>query len=203
MTGQPIETTPARVNQALEKLAQDFERAAKAADRRIPGPALADLLPAWIENLAAQVLAVKGIDPETLEQTEQTEGAGTEGARRPPARPDPARRGRQRTYVETELPDWLEERMPGTRAYTMRPGGCVVLVGQNKAHGWHLHISHPSRLPTWDEIFNAVRTHVPGAVMMGVMIYPGVWDIQEPANRVSLYEIKISPLDLERSVKSE
>lgn len=192
---QPIELTPERVAQALGKLANDFERAIAAADRRMPGPSLAEVLSGWVENLQAQVLAVKGIDPETL--TCQEEGAGTQegGGRRPPARPDRARRPRRRAYVQVDVPDWLKERMPGARAFLSKPGGCTVLVGQNKNHGWHLHLSHPSRLPTWEEIYNAVRTHIPPTAMMGIMIYPAVYGDQEPGNRLSLYEIRVKPID--------
>ena len=197
-----IPLTASRVEQALGKLALDFERAIKAVDRRIPGPPLAEVIPAWIENLTAQVLAFKGVDLDALRETGQE--AGTDApvlARRArPARPDPAlKKQRDRVFVETEVPDWLEKRMPDAKAYIMRPGGCVALAGQSKAHGWHLHLWHTARLPSWSEIRDAIETLIPSTVMMGVMLYPAAWAaIENQPNRLSLYEIKVKPLDLER-----
>lgn len=198
-----VPLTLSRVAQALGKLALDFGRAVKAVDRRIAGPSLVEVIPAWIENLSGQVLAFKGVDLDALRETgQEQEGADTqEPARRArPARPDPAlKRKKERVFVETEVPDWLEKRMPDAKAYIMRPGGCVALAGQSQAHGWHLHLWHTARLPSWAEIRDAMETLIPSTVMMGVMLYPAAWAaIENQPNRLSLYEIKVKPLDLER-----
>ena len=45
-----------------------------------------------------------------------------------------------------------------------RWGDVSVHVGDPKEEGgWHISISHPSRYPTWDEIFQAWYDLVPGA----------------------------------------
>ena len=58
---------------------------------------------------------------------------------------------------------------PGTRAYTM--GGCRVLVSKQRV-GWHLSVSHPRRLPTWEEMRDARYALIPDEAVMALLMPP-------------------------------
>jgi hypothetical protein len=60
---------------------------------------------------------------------------------------------------------------PGTRVYRM--GDCRIFVSPpTGSFGWHMSISHPRRLPTWDEIAHARYELVPDGVTMAAILPP-------------------------------
>jgi hypothetical protein len=191
MQDRTIPLTFSRVIEALAALRRDFRRLITQADRRIAGPPLTDAIPVWIEGLIAEVLHVKGIDLEKLQADIVPASQPAKARRQPPAQPGPAFSRMRHTVVEAaSVPDWLTEGIPGAKAYVMKPGNCGIVVGRHERHGWHLHVAHTRRLPTWVELHDAQRLLIPPTVMMAMMLYPVGWGITYPQNRLSLYEVK-------------
>lgn len=58
---------------------------------------------------------------------------------------------------------------PGTRAYRM--GACGIFVSKQRV-GWHLSISHPKRLPTWEEVRDARYALIPDEAVMAMLLPP-------------------------------
>jgi len=188
MTKIPL--TRSRVQHALDALRRDLGRVVEQADRRLAGPRLDTAKAVLVEQAVNGVLTIKGIDPDNVQVGQ---GPVQASARRPVARPDPAlSKDRQREFIPVEPPeDWETSTGIGgiQGAYIMKPGGCVVLVGRNEKHGWHLHLSHASRFPTLAEVHDAQQRLVPGQAMLAMMFYPTGWQIAYPENRLSLFEI--------------
>ena len=69
-------------------------------------------------------------------------------------------------------PHWKEVHspIPDCRAY--RWGYVTVFVGQEPVIGWHLSISTPHRLPTWDEVKAARYRFVPNDVTVAMFLPP-------------------------------
>jgi len=59
---------------------------------------------------------------------------------------------------------------PGCRAFRM--GQCYILVGRSPKAGWHLSISTPSRLPSWEEVKEARYRLLPDNVTMAMLLPP-------------------------------
>jgi hypothetical protein len=75
---------------------------------------------------------------------------------------------------------------PGTQAY--RLGGCRVLVSRQRA-GWHLSISRPDKLPTWEEVRDARYALVPDEATMALLLPPQSEYVNVHAFCLQLYEI--------------
>lgn len=77
--------------------------------------------------------------------------------------------------VELELPKrlaemkWKGQIEPDLKMF--RLGDCVVMVGSSKS-GWHMSISHKSRLPTWDEVVAARYALIPDGAVMAMLLPP-------------------------------
>lgn len=56
---------------------------------------------------------------------------------------------------------------PNLRVFDMAE--CHVLVGRGP-HGWHLSISHPARLPTWEELSEARYRLIPDSAIMAMVL---------------------------------
>ena len=91
------------------------------------------------------------------------------------------------------------ERMPyqGLRHFEARvaDGSLRVLVGQEPfmaggARGWHLSISHPSRLPTWDEIHDARYKFCPDQTRMAIILPPKAEYVNLHPTTMHLYEVQ-------------
>jgi hypothetical protein len=91
------------------------------------------------------------------------------------------------------------ERMPwkGLRNYEGRvaDGQLRVLVGQEPfgkggRMGWHLSISHTSRIPTWDEIREARYKLVPDQAHMAMILPPRAEYVNVHPTTMHLYEVE-------------
>jgi hypothetical protein len=58
---------------------------------------------------------------------------------------------------------------PGSRVFTL--GSCRAIVSQG-ATGWHLSISRPDRLPTWEEVRDGRYALVPDEATMALILPP-------------------------------
>jgi hypothetical protein len=69
-------------------------------------------------------------------------------------------------------PNWKEIHTPlvGTRAFAW--GYVRVIVGEEPVVGWHMSISTPHRLPTWEEVREARYAFVPDEVTMAMLLPP-------------------------------
>lgn len=77
---------------------------------------------------------------------------------------------RRRELTEIEIPPHVQALLePGSRAFRM--GGCRIIVSQQRA-GWHLSISKPNRLPTWEEVRDARYALVPDGATMALLLPP-------------------------------
>ena len=59
--------------------------------------------------------------------------------------------------------------MPGSRAYAWH--GCHIIIAK-EAGRWHLSISHPRRLPTWNEVRDARYLLLPADITMAMILPP-------------------------------
>jgi hypothetical protein len=77
---------------------------------------------------------------------------------------------RRREIRQVELPPALTRHVePGTRGFRM--GACRILLSRQKV-GWHMSISHPTRLPTWEEVRDARYELIPDEVTMALLLPP-------------------------------
>jgi hypothetical protein len=94
---------------------------------------------------------------------------------------------RKRTLREVPIPSNVRALLePGSRAFEM--GGCRVIVSQQRA-GWHLSVSHPTRLPTWEEMRDARYALVPDAATMALLLPPQAEYVNVHPFCLQMYEI--------------
>ena len=99
-------------------------------------------------------------------------------------------RDRQRTLREMPIPESLSGLLePGTKAYRM--GRCTVLLSRQRI-GWHLSISRPDKLPTWEEVRDARYALIPDEAVMVMLLPPRVEYVNLHPNTFQLYEIPAS-----------
>lgn len=87
-------------------------------------------------------------------------------------------------------PNWKEIQSPliGCRAYAW--GYVRVIVGDEPPPiGWHMSISTPNRLPTWEEVRDARYAFVPNEVTMAMLLPPKEEYINLHAYCLHLYEV--------------
>jgi len=77
-------------------------------------------------------------------------------------------------------------------------GKLKILVGQEPVYGpgtmtWHLSISHPKRLPTWDELKMARYELLPDEVTMAMLLPPKAQYVDVHPNCLHLYEFLAAP----------
>lgn len=75
---------------------------------------------------------------------------------------------------------------PGARAFTLGP--CQIIVAQQRA-GWHLSISRPDRLPSWEEVRVARYALVPDEATMALLLPPRAEYVNVHDFCLQLYEI--------------
>jgi hypothetical protein len=103
---------------------------------------------------------------------------------------------RRRTPVEVPLPPGIAAILePGSRAYKMGP--CRILVSRQRA-GWHLTISRPDRLPTWEEVRDARYALLPDEAVMALLLPPRGEYVNVHEFCLQLYEIPRAYLDDEQ-----
>jgi hypothetical protein len=94
---------------------------------------------------------------------------------------------RRREIKEIGIPPATKALLePGTRAFRM--GGCHILVSRQKV-GWHLSVSHPERLPTWEEMRDARYTLVPDQATMVLLLPPKSEYVNVHEFCLQMYEI--------------
>ncbi len=76
------------------------------------------------------------------------------------------RRELREVPISQEVAQLLE---PGSRAFRMGP--CQIIVSKQRA-GWHLSVSRPDRLPTWEEVRDARYELVPDEATMALLLPP-------------------------------
>lgn len=67
-------------------------------------------------------------------------------------------------------------------------GGCLIIVSRQRA-GWHLSISRPNRLPTWEEVRDARYALVPDAATMVLLLPPQAEYVNAHNYCLQMYEI--------------
>jgi hypothetical protein len=94
---------------------------------------------------------------------------------------------RTRNIREIEIPPHVEALLePGSRAFFM--GRCRIIVSQQLA-GWHLSISKPDKLPTWEEVRDARYALVPDEATMALLLPPSAEYVNVHEFCLQLYEI--------------
>lgn len=94
---------------------------------------------------------------------------------------------RRRKFRPVPIPrDVARMLEPGTRAFRM--GRCQILVSQQKA-GWHLSVSCPDRLPTWEEMRDARYELVPDEATMALLLPPRAAYVNVHDFCLQMYEI--------------
>jgi hypothetical protein len=94
---------------------------------------------------------------------------------------------RPRQLRELEIPHSLRLLLePGSRAFTMGP--CRIIVSQQKA-GWHLSVSRPDRLPTWEEVRDARYALIPDEATMALLLPPRSEYVNVHEYCLQMYEI--------------
>jgi hypothetical protein len=93
------------------------------------------------------------------------------------------RRDLRKVAIPPELARMLE---PGTRAFTLGP--CRILVSK-QAVGWHLSISRPDRLPSWEEIRDARYALIPDEVTMAALLPPRAEYVNVHEFCMQLYQV--------------
>ena len=77
---------------------------------------------------------------------------------------------RTRTLREIRIPAEVRGLVePGATAYRM--GRCQIIVSRT-SWGWHLSISKPDKLPTWEECRDARYELIPDDVTMALLLPP-------------------------------
>jgi hypothetical protein len=94
---------------------------------------------------------------------------------------------RRRELHEVEIPPNVKPLLePGSRAYLM--GRCRIIVSQQKA-GWHLSISKPDHLPSWEEVRDARYALVPDEATMALLLPPKGEYVNVHEYCLQMYEI--------------
>jgi hypothetical protein len=94
---------------------------------------------------------------------------------------------RKRTFRELEIPPNVAALLePGSRAFVS--GSCRIIVSQQKA-GWHLSISKPNKLPSWEEVRDARYELIPDAATMALLLPPMEEYINVHEFCLQMYEI--------------
>lgn len=101
---------------------------------------------------------------------------------------------RRRVLREVDLPPAVARVCePGTRAFTMGP--CHILVSRQRA-GWHLSISRPDRLPSWEEARDARYELIPDEALMAMLLPPRSDYVNLHAFCFQMYEVDPSYMGL-------
>ena len=101
---------------------------------------------------------------------------------------------RRRGYSERIIPPNVAAILePGSRAFTS--GGCQIIISQQRA-GWHLSISHPRRLPTWEEVRDARYALVPDEATMALLLPPSSEYVNVHEFCLQMYEIPGEYIDI-------
>lgn len=94
---------------------------------------------------------------------------------------------RRREFREVPItPEIARGLEPGTKAYRM--GRCLVLISRQKV-GWHLSISRPERLPSWEEVRDARYELIPDEATMAMLLPPRSEYVNVHQFCFQLYEI--------------
>lgn len=100
---------------------------------------------------------------------------------------------RRRELRELPIPSNVRKLLePGSRAYTM--GGCRIIVSQQRA-GWHLSVSHETRMPTWEEVRDARYALVPDEATMALLLPPRAEYVNVHEFCLQMYEIPREYID--------
>lgn len=94
---------------------------------------------------------------------------------------------RNRQIREVEIPAKVAALLePGSKAFFM--GRCRIIVSHQKA-GWHLSISKPDKLPTWEEVRDARYALVPDEATMALLLPPSAEYVNVHDFCLQMYEI--------------
>lgn len=94
---------------------------------------------------------------------------------------------RRRELREVPIPQNVAQLLePGSRAYRM--GRCQIIVSKQRA-GWHLSVSRPERLPTWEEMRDARYALVPDEATMALLLPPKSEYVNVHDYCLQMYEI--------------
>lgn len=94
---------------------------------------------------------------------------------------------RKREFREIEIPPDVATLLePGARAFRM--GGCNVILSKQKA-GWHLSISKPNKMPTWEEVRDARYALIPDEATMALLLPPQSEYVNVHEFCLQMYEI--------------
>lgn len=63
----------------------------------------------------------------------------------------------------------IKSPIPNSRAYSWH--GCSIIIDRESGK-WHMSISHPRRLPTWNEIRDARYLLLPADITMAMILPP-------------------------------
>lgn len=80
------------------------------------------------------------------------------------------------TLTGSAAPSWrrsprrLRGTPPGCTAWESTTG-CTAFVGR-EPDGWHVSVSHPKRVPSWDEMRTAREAMTPDGVTMAILFPP-------------------------------
>jgi hypothetical protein len=97
---------------------------------------------------------------------------------------------RRRALREVPIPPAVARILePGSRAYRM--GSCRVIVSQQQG-GWHLSVSRPDRLPSWEEVRDARYALVPDEAVMALLLPPRARYVNVHEFCLQAYEIPAS-----------
>jgi hypothetical protein len=96
-------------------------------------------------------------------------------------------RDRRREYRRVEIPPHVAALLePGSQAYVS--SGCRIIVSQQKA-GWHLSITHPRHLPSWEDVRDARYAFIPDDVTMALLLPPRSEYVNVHEFCLQMYEI--------------
>jgi hypothetical protein len=94
---------------------------------------------------------------------------------------------RRRDIREIEIPPHVQAILePDSRAFFM--GRCRIIVAQGPA-GWHLSISKPDKLPTWEEVRDARYALIPDKATMALLLPPSAEYVNVQEFTLHLHEI--------------
>lgn len=66
--------------------------------------------------------------------------------------------------------------------------GCVAFAAREPA-GWHVSVSHPKRVPSWDEMRTAREWMIPGHVTMAILFPPEAEYVNVHERCLHLWEV--------------
>ena len=99
---------------------------------------------------------------------------------------------RRRSLTEITIPEHVAALLePGSRTYRM--GRCRIICSRQRI-GWHLTISRPDKLPSWEEVRDARYTLIPDEAVMAMLLPPRGEYVNLHEFCLQLYEIPMSYL---------